>query len=255
MHEFSVFEKIYRQASIEIIDKQGLFKALNQWYLTYPQNNFLHPCIIDGKAALVCQENLSNAVAYSSLQKIADQYGIFLKENKRAKNNDYQYISRRNKIPLVLTFCFSLLEVSNVAAQITNGMVVSHFSSQATSAMVTSSPSAAHQADQSASLQDTLNRITAVSGVKFIVNTDISKDKAIYIESSDDLYNSIKGLLTGYSWVAIKDKDSLKEVIITGKSSYYEAPVESVAKAESIAYAADDTVDPSFLRNRQHQNL
>jgi hypothetical protein len=69
-----------------------------------------------------------------------------------------------------------------------------------------------------------LEKITAESGISFIVDIDISEDKTTYADSTA---NSIKRLLAGYNWVGIKDKGALKKVIITSKNGNYEAPVDN----------------------------
>jgi hypothetical protein len=79
------------------------------------------------------------------------------------------------------------------------------------------------QVDQNVSLKEMLEKITAESGISFIVDIDISKDTTTYAESTA---NSIGRLLVGYNWVGIKDKGALKKVIITSKNANYEAPVD-----------------------------
>lgn len=38
-----------------IVDTQALSAALQDWYQTWPEHHFLHPCIIDDRPALVCR--------------------------------------------------------------------------------------------------------------------------------------------------------------------------------------------------------
>jgi fucose permease len=108
-----------------------------------------------------------------------------------------------------------------------------------TPAPLISQLSTPHQADQNVSIQEMLNKVTAESGISFIVDIDISKDKTTIADSTA---NSIKRLLAGYNWVGIKDKGTLKKVIITSKNANYDTPVEdSPAKDINNANASNSS--------------
>ncbi|TAK65334.1 hypothetical protein [Methylobacter sp.] len=115
-NEILTIEQTYRGASNRIDNIPNLVKALNRWYLAYPGQNYLHPCVIDGKAALVCQRGLSNnsGQAFVELQAIADQYRIYLKEDIRTQESSHNFNNRRKNIGLVLTFCLGLMASSRL---------------------------------------------------------------------------------------------------------------------------------------------
>jgi|APLak6261659701_1056019.scaffolds.fasta_scaffold07962_1 hypothetical protein len=264
MNDILIIEQIYRQASSRIDDIPGLFKALNQWYLTYPENNFLHPSIIDGKAALVCQGNLSNinAEAFAELRKIADRYHIYLKEDKRTRDASHEFDNRRKKIAFVLTFCLALLESSSmvmagelrdhdVVNQASLGQLISHEVLEAyannKSAMKIDERKAqllvAHKANRAVFLQEALNQISAQAGIRFKVNTDISQVKIMTPVATDNWSTAVKALLTGYNWVAIQEDNALKTVIITGKIGDYTAPLDTAVDDNPLVFntmAADE---------------
>lgn len=129
-------------------------------------------------------------------------------------------VEHRVFIVIVLTFCFGVLEVSNAAAQTPSGGKSSTHQDSITS-ISTSNLSTTPQADQRESLKEVLSRITTATGISFKVEVDISKDKAMFVDCTTDMYSSIKHLLAGYNWVGIQDKHDLKTVIITGKNSNY----------------------------------
>ncbi|AMK78326.1 MULTISPECIES: hypothetical protein [Methylomonas] len=98
---------------IEGIDK--LAGDLNRWYLRQPaERNFLHPCIIDGKPALVCQAGLRRDAepAFAELAEIARRYGLYLKEDSRQRDDASILHNRRRNVGLVLSFCISMMASS-----------------------------------------------------------------------------------------------------------------------------------------------
>lgn len=133
-HEILLTEHTYRDATSRVDNIPELVKALHQWYLAYPSHNYLHPCVIEGKASLVCLRDLSliNQQAYAKLQEIAKQYRLFLKEDKRTQDVNLGFINRRKKISLVLTFCLGLIASSRMVSadelkgQINSGFVTTH---------------------------------------------------------------------------------------------------------------------------------
>ncbi|MEI8574257.1 hypothetical protein U737_08740 [Methylomonas sp. LW13] len=102
---------------IEGIDK--LAGDLNRWYLQQPADrNFLHPCLIGGKPALVCQAGLSRdaASAYAELAAIARRYDIYLKEDSRQRDDSAILHNRRREVSLVLSFCIGMLGSSRIVS-------------------------------------------------------------------------------------------------------------------------------------------
>lgn len=116
MNEILTIEQTYREALNRIDNIPDLVKALNRWYLAYPEQNYLHPCVIDGRAALVCQRGLSSnsSQAFAELRVITDQYRIYLKEDTRTQEIGHNFNNRRKNIGLVLTFCLGLMASSRM---------------------------------------------------------------------------------------------------------------------------------------------
>lgn len=92
------------------LDIRLLAETLQDWYVLHPQYNFLHPCVIDGRPALVCQANLSRIApdTFAQLRDIAAAHGIYLKEDSRIQDQSPAHNRRRNAC-LVLSFCLSIL--------------------------------------------------------------------------------------------------------------------------------------------------
>lgn len=135
MNEILTIEQSYRSAASRIDNIPALLTALNRWYLAYPEHNYLHPCVIDGRAALVCRRDLSRSAgrAYAELQAIAEQYRIYLKEDNRSEDVGREANNRRHNISLVLTFCLGLMATSRLvtADELQNpaaGSVTTHLS-------------------------------------------------------------------------------------------------------------------------------
>lgn len=117
MSETTTLEQAFGSAAHSIKGLEHLARDLNRWYLNQPaEHHFLHPCVIDGKPALVCQAGLSrNAqAAFVALQEIARRYGIYLKEDSRLKNDDSIPHNRRRNVCLVLSFCIGMMATSRV---------------------------------------------------------------------------------------------------------------------------------------------
>ena len=117
MNEILSIKQTYQTAVSPIDNIPDLAKALNRWYLAYPEHNYLHPCVIDGRAALICQRDLSLIAtqAYAELQAIAEQYLIYLKQESRSEDVNHAFENRRKNIALVLTFCLGLMVSSRMA--------------------------------------------------------------------------------------------------------------------------------------------
>ena len=117
MNEILSIKQTYQTVVSPIENIPDLAKALNLWYLAYPEHNYLHPCVIDGRAALICQRDLSLIAtqAYAELQAIAEQYLIYLKQESRSEDVNHAFENRRKNIALVLTFCLGLMASSRMA--------------------------------------------------------------------------------------------------------------------------------------------
>ncbi|MDP3331903.1 MAG: hypothetical protein Q8S55_07910 [Methylococcaceae bacterium] len=116
MNIFLTIQQTYRTANQTVDNLPELLNALNRWYFDTPKYNYLHPCVIDGKAALVCHNDLrrKSAQAFNELQAIADHFQIYLKEDSRTQQTAHDLDNRRTSICLVLTFYLGVLASSSL---------------------------------------------------------------------------------------------------------------------------------------------
>ncbi|MDD5113496.1 MAG: hypothetical protein PHC94_05725, partial [Methylobacter sp.] len=116
MNVFLTIQQTYRTADTPVDNLPELLNALNRWYLNHPNYNYLHPCVIDGRAALVCHNDLrrKSGQAFTELQAIADRFQIYLKEDGRSQQSAHDLNNRRNNICLVLTFYLGILASSSL---------------------------------------------------------------------------------------------------------------------------------------------
>ncbi len=101
-----------------VTDIAGLIKALNAWYLCWTDHQFLHPCVIDGRPALVCRAELSRIApeAFAELAVIAERHGLYLKQDSRRSDNGHEHPHCRRGAGLVLSFCIGLLAASRTVS-------------------------------------------------------------------------------------------------------------------------------------------
>jgi hypothetical protein len=114
MSEISTLKQVYQAAVQPVENIPELVRALSDWYFSYSKNNYLHPCVIDGKPTLVYQGNLLNVFpqAFYELRDIADTFQIFLKEDSRSFDTGHTDFNRRKNARLVLVFCLNLIAAS-----------------------------------------------------------------------------------------------------------------------------------------------
>lgn len=86
-----------------------LLVSLEEWCGTFAEHNFLHPCLIGGRPALVCMAKLSvlSPHAYESLLKITDSRQLLLVEDRRSETKE-RFVNRRAGSMAILAFCFGL---------------------------------------------------------------------------------------------------------------------------------------------------
>ena len=110
----SLLKQAYQGLSTTL-DTPDLAKALQGWYHQHRAFNFLHPCVIEGRPALVCQADLGrlSPTAYAELQAIALRYGIFLKEDGRRRDQTTSH-NRRRAAGIVLSFWIGVLASSRL---------------------------------------------------------------------------------------------------------------------------------------------
>lgn len=116
MNVFLTIQQTYRTADTPVDNLPKLLNALNRWYLNHPKYNYLHPCVIDGRAALVCHNDLrrKSGQAFTELQAITDHFQVSLKEDSRSQQTALDLNNRRINICLVLTFYLGVLASSSL---------------------------------------------------------------------------------------------------------------------------------------------
>ncbi len=105
-----VFRKADKADELKI---DQLVQDLRIWFTQFPQSEALHPCVIKGQGALVCQHALSShdPEAYRQLTQICHSHGLYLKENQRTQQNAGVNNRRAKNIAMVV-FCFGLMSSS-----------------------------------------------------------------------------------------------------------------------------------------------
>jgi hypothetical protein len=139
MSEILRIQQIYQRAENPVAGIPELTNSLSAWYSGYPEQNYLHPCVIKGRAAIVCQQNLSVIApqAYAELQEITSHHQIYLKESTRSQQIDHCGLDRRNKKLILLTFCMNMLAASRLvtADEIFTHTMLAAYSSSTQSSM------------------------------------------------------------------------------------------------------------------------
>lgn len=103
------------QSSLSQASLQSLSRALIDCSLLEHDQYFqLHPCVIEGRAALVYQANSSNSKTVDRLKNITSAFRIHFKKDERIQQQDVACKNRRQLI--ATTLIFSLGAVSLVAA-------------------------------------------------------------------------------------------------------------------------------------------
>ncbi len=117
MELINTLNQVYRQLkNSSEISVSPLANQLQDWFYRHPEYPYLHPCIIDGQAALVCQAGLSQLapVAYNELIKICQNYNVYLKQDARSSDQQIS-VNRRSQTALVLGFCLGMLSAPTLA--------------------------------------------------------------------------------------------------------------------------------------------
>ncbi len=117
MELINTLNQVYqRQEKIPDVSVSSLANHLQDWFYKYPEYPYLHPCIIDAQAALVCQADLSQLApaAYSELLKICQQHNVYLKQDARSADLHIA-ANRRTQTAVVLGFCLGILSAPSLA--------------------------------------------------------------------------------------------------------------------------------------------
>jgi hypothetical protein len=239
MNEIAIIESVYSEATHPVAELEKLTIDLHKWYLLFPNNNYLQPCVIDGKAALVCQKQLSTlaAEAYQALTAICQAYGIYLKEDAREKSLYPDSVHCRRRVAVVLTFCMGLM----MASELVNANEKAHSTdttigqTQAITQVIKNQP-----------LSHVAQKITAQSGIAFKFNAAVQDDLINKNLVAHDWNSALVQLLQGYNYTTIQQHNQITTVFITG----YEGGVKPVANTETseqtqvnLAADAQDLMD------------
>lgn len=100
------------------LDLSHLAGELQTWLQSHPHCNFLHPCVIEGQAAIVCQSQLSisEVEAYTELLKITKRHHLLLKEDRRRGQSSTEH-NRRAHTVAVLSLCLGLASAPSYSRQ------------------------------------------------------------------------------------------------------------------------------------------
>ncbi len=230
MNEIDIIEAVYRDASRPVAQPDNLAIALQDWYQAYPAHNYLQPCVIDGKASLVCQKHLSSvaADAYRALQAICEQYGIYLKEDARVAAIPGAGYGRR-KMAVVLTFCMGLMAGPEAASAKQGG----HSAGGSLSGSQTHTIS---QLVKNQTLSDVTRTISAKTGIHFKFNAAVQGDLINQKILATDWKDALDQLLQGYNYSTVQERDEIKTVFITG----YKRGIKPGVNAETPDTASSD---------------
>lgn len=234
MNPFNIIDDVYRIAAQPVTQLRSFSTELQHWYQAFPSQNYLQPCIIDRKAALVCKKHLSVTApqAFRALKAICGQYGIILKEDSRAETSPPPFAHNRRKLVVVLTFCLSM--ASGVQAADVNHHVLAAASSMANQPVSLTI--------NKQTLSDVTLKISSETGIHFKFNAAVEHDQVNIKLNAQDWKGALAQLLESYNYSTIQEGNIIKTVFITG----YKGGVKPVAD-ENVNPAA--TQPTSFLEN------
>lgn len=237
MNPIKIIEDAYRAADQPVAQLDSLIADLQHWYRTYPSNNYLQPCVIDGKAALVCQKQLSRLVpdAYRTLSLICQQYGINLKEDARAQIDHSDFADNRRKMAVVLTFCLAM--ASGAQAATVGGRALS------TVSRVEPQTQSVSLAINNQTLSDVARKIASETGIQFKFDVAVENDLINKNLVAQDWNHALVQLLQRYNYTTIQEHHTIKTVLITG----YKGGVKPVADTDERRPLDSDRVDPGDL--------
>lgn len=209
MNPIDVIEEAYRLAAYPVQQIQGLATELKYWYQAFPEHNYLQPCLIDGKAALVCQKHLSDDAprAYRALNTICTQYGIYLKQDTRANPGTPQIPHNRRKAAVILTFCLTM--ASNAYAAKIGETALSAASPRIDSQAVS-------MAFENQTLSDAIRKIADRTGIRFKLDAPIENDVINAQLAASNWDNALNQLLQSYNYTMIHDGNKIMTVLISG---------------------------------------
>lgn len=207
MNPINIIGEIYRVSTQPVAHLRSLATELQYWYQAFPAHNYLQPCIIEGKAALVCQKHLGSTApqAFRSLKAICTQYGIFLKEDARAEIQS-NIVHNRRKLAIVLTFCLTMASSAQANNLNTHAIAAaSSLANQPVSLLINKK-----------TLSDVTLKIAHETGIRFKFNSAVEHDLINAKLDAQDWKGALNQLLENYNYSTIQEGNIIKTVFITG---------------------------------------
>ena len=213
----TVIEQIYRSAEQPISELFGLTTELRYWHQAYPATNYLQPCLIGGKAALICQRQLSqiSPEAYRALNAICAAHGIFLKEDARDDAaNPSNFFHNRRKTAVILTFCLAMAcnsQAANVMPQ------------TSASAYTVTPPIAMSIHNQP--LAKVAEQIAHQAGMAFKFDDAVEHDLINTHLTAATWKEALAQLLQNYNYSTIEEQARITTVLVSGYKGGYKPEV------------------------------
>lgn len=240
MNPIDVIAEVYRLATYPVQQIQDLATELKYWYQAFPAYNYLQPCVINGKAALICQKHLSddNPHAYRALNAICTQYGIYLKQDTRV-NTGIPILHDRRKAQVILTFCLTIAS-NTYAAKIGEPPLPATTptpNTQTISMVFNNQP-----------LSDAIRQIADQTGIRFKYDAPIESDIINKKLEASNWNKALGQLLQGYNYTMIHDGNQIKTVLISG----YKGGMKQVDSHDSPDILSAD-LNTSFQNDQPEQ--
>jgi hypothetical protein len=237
MTPIDIIEQIYRSAAQPTLRLQTFTTELRHWYQAFPSSNYLQPCVIDGRAALICQRQLSAAAppAFRALAALCAEHGIYLKEDARSHTNSPYAAHNRRKLAVVLTFCLTMAATTHASGVNTPAYFAAQ-QNQAVSAKF-----------DSQSLSTITSDIAKQTGISFRFDAAVEKDKINATLNARDWKGGLAQLLQAYNYSTVQEGNVIKTVFITGYRGGIK-PVTVNAVQNSITETIPDQYQ-DFLQN------
>lgn len=237
MLPISVIEEVYRAAKQPIANLHDLVIELCHWHQAFPACNYLQPCVIDGREAIIHQRHLqqTSAAAYQALAAICSEYGIFLKEDARQPGEASPVSVNRRSAAVILTFCLTFSPAVFAAKTISLPLTSSTSSQQMVSLSM-----------QNRTLAEVTGIVTSRSGIQFQLNGGIDGDKLNGTLQAATWPDALAQLLQGYNYSTIQENGHLKTVLVSG---YKNGIKPSAAVDQNPTPQADATLASSQASN------
>lgn len=224
MNPIETIDGVYRSAARPVERLGHLCTDLQHWYQAYPANHYLQPCVIEGKAALVCQKRLSSVapLAYRALKAICDEYGIFLKEDARSQGAPQDFFQNRRSMAVVLTFFLNMVlsvEAANLSGE----------SGLPTVSRIETQTQAVSLVIKNQTLQEAARNIALRTGMTFKFNAAVEKDMIDTKLLASDWKSALSQFLQDYNYATIQENGAIKTVFITG----YKGAIKPVSDSGS----------------------